>query len=40
MRNIVKRYNIKNNEWEIGYYIGTCFHIIGYEPNYEDEDAA
>lgn len=29
----VKRYNIENNTWEIGYYIGSRFYIVSQVPN-------
>jgi len=29
---LTKRYNIELNMWEVGYYVGTSFYIIRYEP--------
>jgi hypothetical protein len=28
--NIVKRWNTQINAWELGYWVGTRFHIVGH----------
>lgn len=28
--NIVKRWNTQLNVWELGYWVGTQFHIVGH----------